>query len=520
MTRADTVSSKQEEIRKEILARERVVMSRENIREKMNFINFLEQTYHKDPVPEIHHALFTLARDINPAVRLRALTIFANVAPVSPELIKITLSKGDEHDDTSRVDKPHIGTFGMCLEDAVPEIRAMAVKAIGASIQKSDDPCALEVMTAIAQMLNDSSVSVRAASITALIKVSRIMNHLITLEDHQLRMVLPVLTAIDSSVSDRRDVIYFLSQVETASYEQTTRIFEELGRCVLSIKYQTERDDVLSAAYSFGHNNSYFMRLTAADFLATLSSVRKVWLNLSAGDVFVKVVAILAACRRTPFMIPDELVKCAHMMLPLLDSLQKKRHAVDQGQTTFVDLQELESQIRTSQTHLKRVIDKDPSLQDACDYLLGKEPPEMFKIVESHENPKLVSVQKYMGVIIEPPANSRYNPYMSNLSRDGERNIFLRVRGKVTPNPIQGTTTIVVIDVPLRGIVYPSTPSYQCEAMLDENGNFVVNPSIVLPAIQPQVPVTLKIVLIHANGVSTLISEPVEVWFRDSTYDC
>ena len=503
--------AKHEDLVKSIQAQERAVLERPNIREKLKFLDFLELTYHKHPIPAIHHALFSLARDISPAVRLRSLQILANVAIVPPELIDSTLSKGDENDDTSRADRPHIGTFGMCLEDAVPEVRAMAIRAIGASIRRSDDPCALEVMTAIAQMINDSSVSVRAASIEALVKVSRIINHLITIEDQQLRMVLPVLTASDSSARDRKQVISFLSQVETASHEQTARIFEELGTCV--VRYPKDKEELMCAAYNLGYNNSHFMRFVAADFLATLSSIKKLRPVVANDCVFIKLISLLSACRRTPFMLTDELVKVGHLMQPLFESLEKKRRGLCEKKTTFVRLADLEAEIRRSPAALNRVIEEDSSLKDACDYILGNEPPGMFKVVESLEDPELVSVTKYVGVITDPQPNNQFSPYAYNAAH----NFFLNIHGRVTPKPPQGTTAVVCIEAPLLGLTQPTAPSYKFDVSLDDDGNFSINPSMSLPPIYPHFPVKMAISLINDEIGQLYISEQIKIWFKDTS---
>jgi hypothetical protein len=123
----------------------------------------------------------------------------------------------------------------------------------------------------------------------------------------------------------------------------------------------------------------------------------------------------------------------------------------------------------------------------------------------------LVSVTKYVGVITEPRENSRYwpAPYVP------KQNFFFNIQGRVAPVTEPGQTTVVDIDVPLCQVLTLGGPMYRFEAPLDENGQFAIQKSIVLPSFSPCCRVTLRICL-ESEGEQNFvpISEPVEFWFK------
>lgn len=134
----------------------------------------------------------------------------------------------------------------------------------------------------------------------------------------------------------------------------------------------------------------------------------------------------------------------------------------------------------------------------------------MFKIVQSMDDPERVSVTRYTGVITEPPENTRLSCYAYNPAH----NFFLTIKGRVTPKPPTGTVTSVAIQVPLLGGANPGILRF--EAPLDDSGNFSINPSMSIPPVYPYVQ-TKMFVLLSNSETEMLVSEAIEVWFKDFT---
>jgi hypothetical protein len=477
------------------------VQSRENVLRKRSFIAELSSLAPTSPpvvFDSIIHSLFSLARDINPVVRLEALEVLATTAVAPASLVESSLSKG-ENDPDSMADRPHVGTFGMCLEDAVPEVRAMAVRALAAAIYAPGDPSALEVMTALAPMIDDSSPAVRAAAISALSRVSRMVDHLVTLDDPQLRLVLPVLSAADGTERDRREVIAFLGRLKTPTRDQTIRVIEEFGKAVRL--FPSDRESLAAAACAFGRNNACFLRLCAATICRTLSSIRNAAPQMS-DESLIRMLAVASACLETPFVVVGEVGRELRGLMPVIIQWENARRATPAPvQNPWVALDELQERVASEPLAIKKILSESQGLADACDFVSAKDPPEGFRV--DHGPGEVVCVTKYRGVIISPKENSRYSAFVYV----PEENFFFEIIGKVTPPPASGVRVLVAIETPgLRGGFLFETP-------VDQDGQFVLKKTIVFPECNPFLVAKLKLGISVEEPSVHFISDPVGYWF-------
>jgi hypothetical protein len=489
----------------EIRKRGNFLLSREHILKKLDFLaelDLLSSNAAGAVFQAIIHSLFAFARDINPPVRLKALLILSTTAITPAPLIEAALSKG-EHETQSMADCPHIGAFGICLEDAVPEVRAMAIRAIGAAVVRADDQSALNVMTAITQMINDSSTAVRAASITALSSLSRMVNHLITLEDQQLRLVLPVLSASDSSDSDRQEVISFLSRLKTSTRDQTIRVMEELPKGLRS--YPNDREYLVATACAFGRNNASFMGLCAAPICRTLSSIRNLTPLLSSGESLIQMLAVASACLTTPFVLVGDVGRDIRLLMPVIIQWENANRARPAPAIrSFVNLDALREKLEQGTEAALDVVASDETLADACDLVAGKAPPEAFRVDPGQDDTCVVT--RYVGVITSPKKNSRYT---ASVYSPGE-NFFFEIIGQVTPRLSNGLTIVVGIETPVL------TKPFYFQSPVDGNGRFRLKKSIVFPECTPFLKVKLSVFVELSEGGIYTISEPVDYWFVPS----
>ncbi|OHT08879.1 hypothetical protein TRFO_22462 [Tritrichomonas foetus] len=531
-----------------LISYKKLIFSQECIAVKFNYIKFVDSIFpsaREDIKLLIYDGLFSLARDINASVRQRALTVLSTTAPIPKEWIFDTLSKG-EHLNGSIVNKPYVGTLGMCLDDPMPEVRSVAISALAKSVTKSDDPHANEVMTAITQLINDASYLVRASAISGLYQTSTIVGHLVQLEDSQFRLVLPVILDKDSPQRDRIEVLKFIGRLSVTSHDQMLKVFEDLGTAVEKCDWSV----LLMTSYTFGRNNPSFARIVAANFLETL------WasyydLGYPPRNAFIRIIIILGAYEENHFPLPTAIQKVAHTLIPLLIGLREQYNLNDSSISTrnsSVDLQQLKGIIEGSELALREVLAMNDSLKDACDYVLEKAPQSSFinktitcekvqhsenevenqnsyyeneqnnvndenysdtdsKVNINYSNKTFIKneITKYRGQITLPPPNSKYTAF----TYQPPRNFFLRVCGKVTPYP-KDSILLLALNQPLHG-------KYFFNIEMKPDGTFSLEPTISLPAFYPYCKIEMSLHLASKDNDKELITitdSPLELWFK------
>jgi hypothetical protein len=478
------------------------VLSREDLLKKRAFIDELS-LFSVDAPPivldSIIYALFSLTRDVNAVIRLRSLSVLATQAFAPSSLIDAALSKG-EHNHAPLASQPHVGAFGLLLEDAVPEVRAMAVRALAGSIRSRGDARAVQAIAAIAQVINDSSPLVRAASITGLCRVSGMVDDLVTLEDQQLRLVLPVLSAVDSAESDRREVILFLKRLKTQTRDQTMRVMEELAKNAQT--FPRDLSHLAATACAFGRNNAAFIRLCAVLICRTLSPIGNFAALTGWPDGFVQILTIASACLRTPFPVTQVAARDVRLVLPIVAKWENAEKQRSGGRlNTFTDVDELRRRLESDPLAAQEIVADDESLTDACDLVLDVAPAELFKIEPGTDG--TVSVNRYKGVLSSPKVNT---PYTASSYVPGE-NFFFEMMGKVTPVPGSETPVLVAIEAAML------QERFLFEAPHDQKGEFSIKKSIVFPECNPYFIAKLTLALGMPDSTISFISDPIDYWF-------
>lgn len=470
------------------------IFSQEIITEKLSYLSYVNSIFNdvrSDVQLIIYDGIFSIARELNPVLRERAMRILSETAPIPKEWVFDALSKGEieltsdgkpdvisssstitmkstnyqkQHTDTNKTPKSAIGTIGICLEDPNPEVRSSAIAALVKSVTKSDDTHATEVMTAITQLTNDASPIVRTAAIKGLYKTSSIVGHLVKLEDSQLRLILPIIVDKESHQNDRIEVLKFIERLSVTSYDQMSKISVDLSEA----SDKCDWGILLLTAYTFGRHNPFFARLFACDNFGTL------WASYyefpyPARKVLILITIILGAFDEEKFPLQLAIEQIGTIFTPLLMLLRKQ---YDKNMTIFedeeeinlntedqneikienedeidsrtgssrillnddvivsgaVDLKFLKSVIEGNELVLREILALNDVLKDSCDYVLEKTPESGF------ENEKITVFYNKNGSVtstsIPQSPNSRSSLIFPNMTV--VKNIIIKYRGQIT----------------------------------------------------------------------------------------
>lgn len=493
-----------------ILDTEKAIVSRENVRSKNNFLSFLETRYMNAPRDLqrcISHSVFKFCKDNNPSVRLRALQIFEHKAFIPPDILYETISKWDPQDSNTNIsinDHPHYGVIGMCLEDAYPEIRAAAIRVLSACFTTQGVVNSSDILSAVTQLLNDGSTFVRAAAVLGVYQMSTVIDHLVILEDSQLRIVLPVIMDSHSTETERHHVYHFLTRVQSINLKQTSMVLFELGRA--ANKYANDPKDaklLISTAYAFGFNNYMFMRNVAFDYCQNTQPFSQAY-DLSLPNCYMQLISILASHIRLKFYLPEPFRKQAILLIPTLTQLhQEMKNAVIAEKINHsVPLDILREYVQDQEQNQKHVCAYDDTLKDAVELVSkcqGTISEMSFHKLDQLDGETLVT--KYKGTFTTK-SNTRFD-----CEEDPPENIFLTIEGKIHPIP---TTTVVLY------LTMPQCPAKIFKIDIKPDGSFKYGPSITLPRFRPFLCVKVFICLFdEATNASVIISDkPLERYYK------
>ena len=486
-------------MKKYLMNIKKAIYSQENIAFKLKYIKFIESIF-LDSTDEIksllYDGLFTMLLDINPPVRKNALNVLSTTAFIPQEWVTDSLSKGENVTD-SFPEKPYVGMLGMCLADPYPEIRAAAVEALANSIVKSDDPHAKEVLASVTQLLSDASNIVRTAAIEGSYKISSLVGDLVQLEESQLGLVTSVIYDAVSSSSDRSSALKFISQLSVTSVDQARKINDDLNSAVDKCKW----NKLITTAYNFGRNNSTFQRILAINYQAKNFEVPNFPL-LSFQKKIIRSIIFLGAYDDIPFPLNKNLQMFARSLMPIIVKLREKyksSHIIKESDKA-IDLNYLENIISTSTLDQRETQILNPQFNDACDYLSGRYPPELFKNISINDSQNIIT--RYRCKIRSPIQNTKYTAF--DVSHKG--NFFLEIKGEITPYP-NDLNIIVVIDTMLNESFYDIPTIFP-------DGSFKADFSIKLPCCVPFIKLLLT-VKIGKNGIDyDILDKPYEFWMR------
>ncbi|KAH0787199.1 hypothetical protein GPJ56_008913 [Histomonas meleagridis] len=475
-----------------------------NILSKKKFLSTFEFKFFsssKDDQMAIYNVLFLFSRDPSPLIRVKALSILNSIG-IPTSFVLETLSKQEKN--FSSPNSMHVGTMEVCLEDPYPEVRVESIKLLASTIKTPDDKHSQQVITAITQMTNDTSPKVRSEAIHALSNACRILNHLITLEDNQLRVILPIIVESGSTPEEKQNVLDCISQLKAISTSQTQKVLDELSNAARRFN----RERVNFTAYAFGVNNFYFMRIVADRFLKSRSTITNE-IDLVKPENFAKIISILSACQQSPFPLPEYLQKYAFCFTPILAYYEKMRKESFQPkiENRFVDLDRLKRLTENSILNVRQIVKEDEAMKDAVELMLLKKSPNGFLVQQFNEN--TFTVSKYVCTLKSPESNTKLTP-----ARQFLQNFTIPFIGKISPLPPPDYKFVIVIDVPLHQL----NPPYQqirLEIPIDNNGEFNYHPSLSFPVFNPYCIIHIYTNLITPENEEININEkPVEMWFK------
>ncbi|KAK8885913.1 hypothetical protein M9Y10_041371 [Tritrichomonas musculus] len=597
------------EMKKYLTNYKNYIFSQEIITEKFKYLAYMNSIFpdvRPDVQSVIYDGIFSLARDLSPAIRERALQILSETAPIPNEWIPETLSKGKEeleslgktdvisssstinfqkgnsykspphgkpNSKTSMVNRPYIGTIGMCLEDPYPEVRSKAISALVKSVTKSDDENviknSIKVMTTITQLTNDASPLVRTSAIKGLYQTSSIVGHLVELEDSQLRLILPIIVDKESHQHDRIEVLKFIERLFVTSYDQIYRVSFDLTEAV-------DRCDwgfLLVTAYTFGRHNHYFTRIISSDLFSTLWSYSFEF-PYPKRKILIKIIIILGAYDEEPFPLQKTIQKIGPIFTPLLMLLRKQyeenmeavknnedikiieNHSekvdvisetsqkVEESKILLnkdimvngaVDLDYLEEVIQNgSDLSIKELLALNDALKDSCNCLLKKGQNlayenEKVTIIVNNNNGAVTSTN-----IPQSPNSLSSLNFPNNVA---VKSRMVKYKGQINPIIFDNSKFVPIpyspqgnFNIPISGKITPypkdavvllsmkipllDTKLFPLEVKPD--GSFLFQPTINLPPFSPYCRVELALELTDKDDKVRIpiTDKPHEIWFK------
>lgn len=473
------------------------ILKHECIKSKFQYLNYVESVFQKVENYSqkiIYRGLFSLCRDINPAIRERALNVLSEQAPIPLDWIPFTISKGEDISENDldpelikflKNNKVFVGTIGMCLEDPYPKVKTAAILALVKSIIiEPKSSIASQVMNAITQLTNDTQF-VRTTAVKGLYQISTIVGHFITLEDSQLRLVLPVIFDKDSPLSGRIDVLNFIGRLKVISTNQMSAVFDDLAKIDLD---RCDWGVVLTTAYTFGRNNSSFARVALLKYFEKPC----IW-AYPYSRVLTQLLVIYGANDESPFPLPREIQAYGPRFIPLLMLLRRQYEKnklafqIDDKQLNKSMNNQLALEINKAAEEFIEAEDNQADQLSQVDHIVKPEP----------------EIVKYKGDFTLPFRNSKYFPdtYQPN------KNICIYVSGKVSPVPLDGTV-LLMIRLPLD----ENPKLFPVE--LNKDGVFDIKPTLNIPLFTPFFKMELRLLLEIDNQRLSITEQPFELWLQ------